>query len=94
MQARDRREVATLAQRLQVGARPRVLVFGRVQIAGQFLDMTGALREVGQEKPVPDVAEVLAGVAAGDPRLVKSPAHGVHDTGHLLGLGPDPGIVA
>jgi len=56
--------------------------------------MTGALREVGQEQPVPDLGEVLAGVRADRPRLVKPPAHRVHDTGHLLGLGPDAGIVA
>ena len=56
--------------------------------------MARALGEVGQEQPMADLAEVLAGVAADRPRPVKPPAHRVHDARHLLGLGPDARIVA
>ena len=94
VQARDGREIGAFPQRFEIGTRPRVLALGGIQITGELLNMTGALREVCQEQPVPDLGEVLAGVGADRPRLVEPPAHRVHDAGHLLGLGPDAGIVA
>ena len=94
MQPGDGGEIRAFPQRFEIVAGPLVLAFGGIQFTGELSDVTGALREVGQEQPEPDLGEMPAGLGADRLRLAEPSAHRVHDARHLLGLGPDPGIVA
>ena len=64
MQPGDGREIGAFPQRFEIVAGPLVLAFCGIQITGELSDVTGALREVCQEQPEPDLGEVLASLGA------------------------------